>query len=71
MKVLEVVGKKTSIVLAILAPVGLYAFFMWLFFGNFGWQVALALALALPIMLLPAALIWYIKHPRHILCYPS
>ena len=61
MKVLEVVGKKTSTALAILVPASLYISCIWFLFGKFGWQVALALALALPIMLLPAALIWYIN----------
>jgi len=61
MKVLKVVGEKISTVLAIVVPVGLYTSAVWFFFGNFGWQVVLALALALPLMIFPAALIWYIN----------
>ena len=61
MRVFEVVGRKRCIALAVLVSVGLYTSLMWLLFGNFGWQVALFLALTLPVMLLPAALIWYIN----------
>jgi len=61
MKALEAVANKTRTTLTVLVPVGLYASLIWLFFGSFGWQVGLALALALPIMLVPAALIWYIN----------
>jgi len=61
MKVYEAIGRKVRTAVAVLVPVGLYASFIWFVFGNFGWQVALALALTLPVMLLPAALIWYIN----------
>ena len=61
MRVFEVVGRKTCIALTVLVSTGLYISLMWLLFGNFGWQVALALALALPLMIFPAALIWYIN----------
>ncbi|PIU55400.1 MAG: hypothetical protein COS88_04675 [Chloroflexi bacterium CG07_land_8_20_14_0_80_51_10] len=61
MRVFEVVGRKTCIALTVLVSAGLYTSLMWLLFGNFGWQVALALALALPLMIFPAALIWYIN----------
>ena len=47
--------------LGIVVPVGLYTSAVWFFFSNFGWQVALALALTLPVTLFPAALIWYIN----------
>jgi len=61
MKFLEAMGRKVRTAVAVLVPVGLYASAVWFFFGNFGWQVGLALVLALPVMLLPAALIWYIN----------
>jgi len=61
MKVFEGVGRKIRTSLGIVVPVGLYTSAVWFFFGNFGWQVVLALALALPLMIFPAALIWYIN----------
>ena len=61
MKVFEVVGRKIRTLLGIVVLVGLYTSAVWFFFSNFGWQVGLTLVLALPVMLLPAALIWYIN----------
>ncbi len=50
--------KVIRIVLAILTPVAIYALTVWFFFGNFSWQVALAVALVLPIVLVVPVLIW-------------
>ena len=61
MKVFEAIGRKICTALAVFMLVGLYASFVWFFIGNFGWQVALALALTLPVTLFPAVLIWYIN----------
>lgn len=61
MKVCGAVGRKIRAVAVILVLVGVYAFFMCFFFSNLGWQVALALALTLPVTVLPAALVWYIN----------
>jgi len=61
MKTFKAIGTKIRTTVAVLVPVGLYAFAVWFFFGNFGWQVALALALTLPITLLPAAFVWYLN----------
>ena len=57
----EVVSRKTRTFPSIVVLVVLYASIIWFFFGSLGWQVALALALALPIVIFPAALIWYIN----------
>ena len=61
MKTFKAIGTKIRTTVAVLVSAGLYAFFMWFFFSNFGWQVALALALTLPVTLFPAVLIWYIN----------
>ena len=61
MNAFEAIGRKVHTTVAVLVPVGLYTSAVWFFFSNFGWQVGLALVLALPVMLLPAALIWYIN----------
>ena len=46
------------ILLAIVIPVAVYAFVVWYFYGHFGWQVTLAVALVFPIVLLVPAMIW-------------
>ena len=46
------------ITLAIIVPVAIYAVLIWFFYGHFGWQVALAIAVAFPIVLFVPALIW-------------
>ena len=43
---------------AIIVPVGVYGSLIWFFLGRFGWQVALAVALVLPIILFVPVLIW-------------
>ncbi len=48
----------TRVILAIIVPVAIYAFLIWYFYGHFGWQVTLAVALVFPIVLLVPALIW-------------
>jgi len=61
MNAFEAIGRKLHTTVAVLVPVGLYTSAVWFFFGNFGWQVALALALTLPITLLTAAFVWYLN----------
>lgn len=57
-KVFERIGRRIRIGLAVIVPVGVYAFAIWFFFSNFGWQVALAIALTLPIVLFVPVLVW-------------
>jgi len=61
LKVFEPIARAIHIGLAVIVPVVVYALLIWFVLGSFGWQVALAIALALPIILFPAALIWYIN----------
>ena len=61
MNAYEAIGRKVHTTVAVLVPVGLYTSAVWFFFGNFGWQVTLALALTLPLLLFPAVLIWHIN----------
>ena len=58
LKAFAPVARAMRIGLAVIVPIGIYAFLIWFFYGNFGWQVALAVALAFPIVLLVPALIW-------------
>jgi len=55
------ISRGICIRLAVIVLVGIYALLIWFFLGSFGWQVALALALALPIILFPAAFVWYLN----------
>jgi hypothetical protein len=52
------VSRAIRIVLAVIVPVAIYAFLIWFFYGHFGWQVTLAVALVFPIVLFVPALIW-------------
>ena len=52
------IGRPMRFVLPVIVPVGAYAFLIWFFLGNFGWQFALALALVLPIVLFVPVLVW-------------
>jgi len=61
MNTFEVIGRKVSAAVFVLISAGVYTSAVWFFFGDSGWQVALALALTLPIVLLPVALVWYIN----------
>jgi len=51
-------GRAIRIALAVVVPAGIYAFAIWFSFGHFGWQVAVAAAVVVPIVLLVPALIW-------------
>jgi len=57
-KVLATVGRVVRTAVLVTVPVGIYAFTVWFFFGNFGWPVALAVALILPIILFVPVLVW-------------
>jgi len=58
LRVFEPIVRTMRIGLAGLVPVAVYVLLIWFFFGNFGWQVALAVALALPIVLFVPVLVW-------------
>ena len=57
-RVLETIGRVVRIGLAVIVPVGIYAFAIWFSLGHFGWQVVLAVALVLPIVLFVPVLVW-------------
>ena len=57
-RVFETIGRAARTAIIVIVPAGIYAFLIWFFLGNFGWQVALAAALALPIVLLVPVLVW-------------
>ncbi len=54
----ETVSRTIRITLAVIVPVAVYAFLIWFFYGHFGWQVAVAVAVVFPILLFIPALIW-------------
>ena len=57
-RVFEAVGRMVRSAVIVIVPLGVYAFLIWFFLGHFGWQVALAVALVLPIVLLVPVLVW-------------
>jgi len=57
-KVAQAVLRKIRTGLTIAVPIGIYVFALWFSFGHFGWEVTLAIGLALPIVLLVPALVW-------------
>lgn len=58
LKVFKPIARAMRIGLAVIVPLGVYAFAIWFSLGHFGWQVALAVGLALPIVLLVPVLVW-------------
>ncbi len=56
--ILAAVGRAMRIPLAIIVPVAIYAVLVWFFYGHFGWQVAVAVAVVFPIVLFVPALVW-------------
>lgn len=57
-KTFQAILRRMRIGLVVIVPVAAYAFLIWFFLGNFGWQVALAVGLALPIVLFVPVLVW-------------
>ena len=57
-RVPAIIKRATRITLAILLPLAVYGVAIWLFYGNFGWPVAVAVAIVFPIVLFVPALIW-------------
>jgi len=58
LKVSEPFVRAMRIGLLVILPLGAYAFLIWFFLGHFGWPVTLAVALALPIVLMIPVLVW-------------
>jgi len=58
LKVSEPVIRAMRLGLIVAVPVSAYALLIWFFLGNFGWQVALVVALVLPIVLFVPVLVW-------------
>ena len=54
----ETASRAMRISLAVIVPVAVYAVLIWFFYGHFGWQVAVAVAVAFPILIFVPALIW-------------
>jgi hypothetical protein len=57
-RITETASKLMRVVLTVIVPVAIYAVLIWFFYGHFGWQVAVALAVVFPIVLFIPALIW-------------
>ena len=57
-RIFSALGRKLLNTLAILIPLGIYGLSVWYFFGHFGWPVALALSLVMPVVLLIPVLVW-------------
>jgi hypothetical protein len=52
------VARTIRIAVAVIVPLAIYAFLIWFFYGHFGWQVAVAVAVVFPIVLFVPALVW-------------
>jgi len=57
-RVAEKVLRTMRITLAVVVPVAVYAVLIWFSYGHFGWQVAIAVAVAFPIVIFVPALVW-------------
>ncbi len=57
-RVLKTIGRALRTTVMVIVPVGIYAFAIWFSYGHFGWPVAVALAVALPIVLFVPVLVW-------------
>jgi hypothetical protein len=55
-----IIMRRMPVILPIAVPAVAYAFVVWFLLARFGWEVALAVGLAMPIILVPPALVWYI-----------
>lgn len=54
----KVFKKRARMGVAVIIPVAIYGVAVWFFFGRFGWQVGLATALVLPVVLFVPFLVW-------------
>lgn len=56
--VVELIKKRGRMAAATLIPLAIYAVLVWYFSTNYSWQVALAVALVLPIVLFVPVIVW-------------
>jgi hypothetical protein len=57
-RVPAIIKRATRVTLVFLLPVAVYAAAIWFFYGHYGWQVAVAVAVVFPVVLFVPALIW-------------
>ncbi len=57
-ELIQILKRRARTAIAVVVPVGIYAFLVQFFLGRFGWQAALAAGLVLPIVLFIPVLIW-------------
>lgn len=60
LKALRAMARSMTMVLSVAVPLGIYAWLIWFLLGRYGWEVALASGLVMPIILGPPMLVWYI-----------
>ncbi len=58
LEVLEGLGRTLRMAMLVTVPLAIYVSAIWLTLGNFGWHVALATGLVLPIVLIAPLLVW-------------
>jgi len=58
LKTFDPLLRKIRIGLAVIVPVGIYAYAIWFSLGHYEWQVTLAVGLAVPIVLFVPVLVW-------------
>lgn len=57
-EVIKTMRKRGKTAVAILIPLAIYGVAIWYSLGHFGWQVVLAVALVLPIVLFVPVIVW-------------
>jgi len=58
---LEIISGSVRRTVAIVVAIGVYGWAIWFLLGGVGWAAALAVGLAVPVVLIPVALIWYMN----------
>ena len=58
LKTFDPLLRKIRIGVAVIVPVGIYAYAIWFSLGHYEWQVTLAVGLAVPIVLFVPVLVW-------------
>ena len=58
LKTFDSLIRKIRIGVAVIVPVGIYAYAIWFSLGHYGWQVTLAVGLVLPVVLFVPVLVW-------------
>lgn len=59
-RTLTAVGRKIRRAATLTLPTASYGLLIWLLLAGFGWQIALAVGLAIPVLAVPVVFVWYL-----------